>query len=211
MKKRTRYILVFVLTVIIFLATWYASFLINKRRFNNLQMAQDQASIDILTSETQFDLNKNQKCDQGEVDTFSSNLAKIADKISYAEQNNSLGQDILDFKKQYSLLEVRDYLLNKRISEHCNYPLNTIFYFYGTKVDCPDCVKEGYVLDAVRQEYPEVRIYAFDHSLDLATLKALKQIYNIGDGLPALVVDGQTYNNFVSLEQISKIISANQK
>jgi hypothetical protein len=207
MKKQPwKYTLVFLITLAIFTSAWYTSDTINKRKFANLQASQNQISIDILSSETQFDLLKDDTCDASATSVFSDDLATLAEKIAYSEQNVGTPDEISALKKQYTLLEVRDFLLTKRVAERCHQNPVSIFYFYGTKEGCGDCANQGYVLDALRQSHPEVRVYAFDYHLDLSTIKALRTIYKIGDTLPTLVVNGVTYNGFQSLDELNALI-----
>lgn len=194
MKKHTpKYILVFLLTLGIFASAWFVSTAINERKFANLKAAQDKVSIDILSSETEFELLKEEACDARPTSVFSDELASLADKIAYSEQNVATPGEISLLKQQYTLLQVRDFLLTKRVAERCNQTPLSVFYFYGTKEGCDDCTRQGYVLDALRQERPEVRVYSFDYNLDLSTIKALRSIYNISDTLPAIVINGKTY------------------
>ncbi|HWC57991.1 MAG TPA: hypothetical protein VG621_03540, partial [Candidatus Paceibacterota bacterium] len=175
MKHALKYIMVLLLTAGIFVASWYLSASINRHKFAALQAAQNKMSVDILSSETQFDLLKQNSCDDSGASVFADDLATLADKIAYSEQNFGSSDDIATLKQQYTLLEVRDFLLTKQVAERCHEPdPQTIFYFYGTKEGCPDCVKESYVLDALHQNNPYLRVYSFDYNLDLSTIKALR-------------------------------------
>jgi hypothetical protein len=51
-----------------------------------------------------------------------------------------------------------------------------------------------------------VRVYSFDYNLDLSTIKALRSIYKISDTLPAVVIQGKTYQGFQTLEQVRAIL-----
>jgi hypothetical protein len=206
-KHIPKYILVFVVTLAVFIIAWILSTQINERKFANLKAEQNQVSIDILSSETEFDLLKEDTCDANARTVFSESLASLASKIAYSEQNVATPQEIAALKKQYTLLEVRDFLLAKRVAERCKQPFTSILYFYGTSEGCPECVKQGYVLDALRQANADVRIYAFDYNLDLSTIEALVSIYQIGDTLPALVINGVTYQGFKSLADLKVLVS----
>ena len=200
MKGFTKYIVVFVITVAIFGTAWYVSSYLNARKFARLQEEQNKISIDILSSETQFELLNDDTCSAESV--FSHDLASLAEKISYSEKSVATTEEISTLKKQYTLLEVRDFLLTNRVAERCKQPSMTILYFYGTSEKCPDCVKQGYVLDAFREAHREARIYAFDYNLDLSTIKALRDIYKVSGDLPALVINETTYSGFQSFEQL---------
>lgn len=113
---------------------------------------------------------------------------------------------MLLLKKQYTILQVKDFLLKKRISERCKTPFMSVLYFYGTQQNCEDCTRQGYVLDAARQKYPELRIYSYDFNLDLSTIRALRSIYKVGEPLPTLVINGKTYAGFKTLEQLEALL-----
>lgn len=201
-----KYIYVFFITCILFMTAWYASAYFNSRKLDEVKNIQNKVAVDILSSETQFTLLQELSCPDLQGSVFSTEISTLADKISYAEQNLSDSEEIDLLKKQYTILEVKDFLLAKRVGERCKQAPTTILYFYGKKDTCEDCVKQGYVLDAIRAEYPTVRVYSFDYNLDLSTIKALVKIYKIGDSLPTLVINGKTYNGFQSLEQVKSLI-----
>ncbi len=204
MKGFRIYIVVLLITCAIFGSAWFASAYFNARKFAKLQDAQNKISLGILSSETQFDLEHANTCDVASV--FSTDLANLAEKISYSEENVATPGEIDTLKKQYTLLEIRDFLLNKRTAERCNQTFTSIFYFYGTKDSCTDCVKQGYILDAIKQKFPDVRIYAFDYNLDLDSVRALKASFGVVEPLPALVINGVTYQGYHSLDEVSNYL-----
>jgi hypothetical protein len=57
-------------------------------------------------------------------------------------------------------------------------------------------------LTALRQEYPELRVYAFDYNLGLGAVDTLITLYHIPSALPALVMNGKVYDGFQSIAQI---------
>ncbi len=137
---------------------------------------------------------------------LSSELGNLADKIAYSEENIGASDDIIGLKKYYSLLEIKDYLLMQKISERCGLKSIFVLYFYDNKDKCADCVKQGYVLDTLREKYPDFRVYSFDYNLDLSAIKALISIYKVPNDLPALVINRKVYSGFKSVEDIEKIL-----
>lgn len=204
--KWSKYILAFFLTAGIFGGAVFLSSYINKKKLENIRELQDRVATDILSSETQLDLVKDLSCEDVGNTYLSSEIAKLAQRITYTEENGTSPEDSLELKKQYSILEVKDFVISKQIAERCNNIPVTILYFYTDKTICPDCVKQGYVLDALRNKYDDVRIYSFDSNLDLTTIKTLKTVYGINDQLPALVIDGVTVNGFKSLDEIIAVL-----
>lgn len=206
MKGFRKYIVVLAITVAIFGAAWYTSIYLNNRKIAEIKDAQNQATIDVLSSETQFDLLQELSCQDIGNNYLSDEISSLAEKITYGEQNFSDQTQLALLKQQYSVLEVKDFLLAKRISERCKQSAVTILYFYGSKDACTDCVNQGYVLDALHQQYPSIRIYSFDANLDSSTIRALLTIYKVPATLPTLVVDGKTHGGFMSLDALTKAL-----
>ena len=202
-----KYIIVFLITLALFLTAFGVSTYLSNKKLSNLQTIQDQISVDVLSSEVQYSLLEEQSCSDVTRSVLSKELATFADKIEYSE-NNKIGneQSLIDLKKNYSLLEIKDYLLMKKISARCGLKSSFILYFYANSNDCKDCDKQSIVLDTLRNEYPELRVYSFDYNLDLTAINALISIYKIPDTLPAIVLNGKTYNGFQDIETLEKII-----
>lgn len=193
------------LTIGVFAVSWYVSASFNQRRVVEMRDIQQKIATDILSSETDFSLLQELSCDAINQTITSEELSSLASRISFTE--DSLATDQVELlKKQYTLLQVKDFLLHKRISERCKTSLITVLYFYGTGESCKECTKQGYVLDAAREKYSDLRIYSFDYSLDFSTTRALRSIYKVGGDLPALVVNGKTYTGFKTLEELEALL-----
>lgn len=201
-----KYIYVLLITCALFATAWYMSNYFSERKLAEVKNIQNKVAVDILSSETQFSLLEELSCQDLNSSVFSTEIATLAEKISYAEQNLSAKEEVDLLKKQYTILQVKDFLLTKRVGERCKQAPVSILYFYGLKESCEDCVKQGYVLDAIRSERPDVRVYSFDYNLDLSTVKALRSIYKINDSLPAVVINGKTYQGFQTIEQVRSVL-----
>ncbi len=200
-----KYFFVLVLTCGVFAVSWYVSSTFNQRRIAEMRDIQQKIATDILSSETDFSLLQELSCDAINQTITSEELASLASRISFTE--DSLGTEQVELlKKQYTLLQVKDFLLRKRISERCKTPLTTVLYFYGTGEECKECTKQGYVLDATREKYSELRIYSFDYNLELSTIRALRSIYKVSEPLPSLIINGKTYAGFKTLEEIEALL-----
>ncbi len=206
MKGFQKYFFVFLITCGIFATAWYLSAYVNNKKINEIKDIQNKIAIDILSSETQFSLLEELSCQDLDNSILSQEIATIADKISYSEQNVSATDEVELLKKQYTILQVKDFLLSKKIAQRCGQKIATVFYFYGNKDACSDCVKQSYVLDALREKYPPLRIYSFDYNLDLSTIKALTSIYKVNGDLPALVIQGKTLSGFKTVEELEKLL-----
>ncbi|MES2224464.1 MAG: thioredoxin family protein [Patescibacteria group bacterium] len=206
MKGFKKYFIVLIITAAVFTIAWYLSIYFNQRKIEEIKQVQTKVTTDILASETQFDLLQEMSCENTEATYLSSEISELADKISYGELHFSDQTELSLLKQQYSVLEVKDYLLTKRVSARCKEDITTILYFYADKDSCADCVSQGYVLDALRSQYPGIRVYSFDARLDSSTIRALLSIYKVSAALPSIVLNDKTHNGFVSLADLKKML-----
>lgn len=207
-----KYILAFVITAAIFGTAFYIASRLDARRVADIRTAQEAVSIDILSLETQFDLLGSLDCSTiTDNPVLSEELNSLASRLSVAEENlGSTNAEVISLKKQYSLLEIKDYLLMREISRTCNkFKPVYILYFYSNEGDCADCAKAGDVLTYLRQTYPGLRVYSFDYHLDLSALRTLTTLRKIDaeEGLPAFVVNNRApVYGFKTLQDMQKLI-----
>jgi thiol-disulfide isomerase/thioredoxin len=206
-----KYIFTFALTATLFATAFFASSFFSEKRVESVKEIQDNIAIDILSSETQFDLLKEVSCSSVNDSMLSPQLSEIGDKLSLTEsQRGSDDADVVYLKKYYSLLEVKDYLLSKQLVAKCGSAKKSVFiiYFYSNAGDCPDCEKEGYVLTRLKEKYPDLRVYSFDYNLELSAVDTMKRLYKITSSLPALVIEDKTHIGFKSVEDLEALLPA---
>lgn len=204
-----KYAYTFLITAAIFATAIMASNYFSQKKINEIKNIESQISIDILSSETQFSLLSELSCKEIGNSSLSKEIGELSDKLSYMEENRgSKDTEVINLKKYYSLLEIKDYLLGQKITERCGKKTLSIIYFYSNEGDCPDCQKEGFVLTKLRQDYPDLRVYSFDYDLDLSAIRALLSIYKVENSLPALLINDNVYYGFKSVEEIKDIIPA---
>jgi len=207
-----RYVIVFFITLGLFLTAIYLSNYFSDRKLNQLKSIQDKISIDILSSETQFSLLSELSCKNVSGSVLSDELGELGNKIEWGQNNIGTTEELLYLKKYYSLLQIKDYLLMKKISSQCGKKSAFILYFYTTAQNCSECEKESIVLTTLRDKYPELRVYSFDYSTDLSAVRAMLNIYKIEDTkLPALVVDDNLLTGFHSIEELESMIKESFK
>jgi hypothetical protein len=205
-----KYIIAFAITAAIFATAFYIANLIDNRRIADIREIQEAISIDLLSSETQFELLGSLDCELlGSQPVLSEELNSLAERLSYTE--SSLGTDneqVQLLKKQYSLLQIKDYLLMQEISQKCGTKSVSILYFYSNEAgECDNCARMGEVLTYLRQTYPELRVYSFDYNLDLGALETLIALRKVKDDLPAIIVNNRVPSyGFKNLEEMQSYI-----
>lgn len=207
MNLFTRNALIALLITIAIIGTIvYAIDYINEQRVLELRAIEDQLATDTLSIETQFALLEDAPCDAlTEGNVLPQELSGLGDRLSFTEER--LGKndpEVVRLKERYTLLQIRDYLLTKRLSDACNVKPVIALYFYSNAGDCEDCDRAGYALSYLRQTYPALRVYAFDYHLDLAALKTFIAVEKIEERLPAFVIEGKRSYGFTSLEDLQK-------
>ena len=203
-----RYLIVFFITLALFLTAIYLSNYFGNRKVQELKTIQDNISIDILSSETQFSLLSELSCKNVSDSALSGELSDLGQKLEWGQKNMAGSSEELTYlKKYYSLLEIKDYILMKKVSARCGTKAAFVLYFYTTAENCTECENQSLVLSTLREKYPELRVYSFDYSTDLSAVKAMIDIYKIEDTkLPAIVIGDNTFTGFQSIDAVEKKI-----
>src|SRR3989344_3100560 len=198
-----KYLIVFLITLSLFLTASYLSNYFGSKKINQLKLIQDEIAINILSSETQFALLSESSCKNVSDSVLSGELDELGRKLEWSQENLGSTDEVSYLKKYYSLLQIKDYLLMKKIATGCKVKSAFILYFYTTAENCSLCERESLVLSSLRDKYPELRVYSFDYSIDLSAVKAMLNIYKIKDTeLPALVLDDEVLAGFRSIEEL---------
>ncbi len=205
LKNLAKYFITFFITALIFSTAFYLSNYFNNKKTQDIKASEDQIAINLLSSETQFDILKQSSCDQLDDSILSDELDVLGGKLNSMEnQIGASNTDVTQLKKYYSILQIKDYLLMSTFGKECHTKPVSIVYFYAN--DCKNCQKQGYVLTYLRSVYPELRVYSFDYNLDLSAVKTLISLNKVPTVLPALVIDNKTYDGFMSSDALDSII-----
>ena len=196
-------ILSLLITVALISTVVYAINYLNRQRVEQLSDLQSQLATDTLSVETQFALLEDAPCeDIADGNTLSQEVSDLGDRLSATE--SQLGNDdkqVVALKEQYTLLQIRDYLLTQRVAQTCNTHPTVVLYFYSnTPGSCADCDRAAYALSYLHQQNPDLHVYAFDYNLDLGALKTLISLEKVQPKFPAFVVSGKRSYGFTTLD-----------
>jgi hypothetical protein len=204
-----KYLVAFLITAAIFSTAVFASSALNDKKVEDVRAIENRVALDILSSETQFALLAETSCRDIGPGFLSKELGPLGERLSYAENTSGFNDDDVEsLKRSYFLLEIKDYLLMKRLTEKCGIRPTFILYFYSTEDKCEECERMGYVLTALRDKYPDLRVYSFDYHFDLGAIQTLTSIFKVRDQLPAVIVNGETYYGFRSVEEFESQVPA---
>jgi len=204
--NKVKYLAVFAMTTLIFVMGILLGNYFSAQKLNQIDYHGQDLKTDTLAMELQYEIISDEPCSHINSTPLAEDLYEMASKLDYME--NRLGEknrDVLELKKQYSLLEIRHWLFMKKTNKECEANNTLILYFYSNEDDCPKCKTQGFILTWIRKNYPSVYVYAFDNNIKNAALNTIKDIYKI-KGTPAIVVDKKTYNEFVGKDMIEMIV-----
>lgn len=204
-------ILSFIITVLLIGTVVWAISYLNKQRIEQLSEIQNRLATDTLSVETQFALLEEASCENlTEGNTLSREVSDLGDRLARAEsQLGSTNEQVIELKKQYTLLQIRDYLLTKRLSQKCDVAPTVVLYFYSNKPGlCEDCDRAAFALSYLHNESPELRVYSFDYDLELGALETLKSVEKIQPEFPAFVINEKLSYGFETLDEFKKLFPA---
>jgi len=205
-----RYWFAFLISVAIFLAAFLLSNYFSNIRLASIKNLQENIALDILSNSAQFDLLSQTSCEKLDPNILSSELLEIGNKLTFTmEQRGTEDNQVKYLAKYYSLLQIKDFILSKRLAEKCaNRKTTTIIYFYSNSHPCEDCKTESAILTSLREKYADLRVYSFPLDLDLSAIKTLKNIYKIqGDEiLPILILEEKVYTGLKTFDEIESLL-----
>ncbi|MDD5339970.1 MAG: hypothetical protein PHV13_01835 [Candidatus ainarchaeum sp.] len=116
-----------------------------------------------------------------------------------------------DLRNKYFLANMQFYLMLRQYMQTCgNTNLEPILFFYTAYNDCPSCVAQGRVLDSVRAECSNARVYAFPADVqDVTMIKYFTKYYQVGR-TPALVINDQRYDDLLTKDRIEALINCSK-
>ena len=200
-----RYLVALVITALIFITAIFLADYISRKKVAEIRLIQDQISTDILSSEVQSSLLEEFSCKEIGNTILSKELNRLGERLSFTEETRGPDDaEVEALKKYYSLLQIKDFLLMKRVNEKCGAGNVFILYFY--KESCDECQKQGYVLTRLKEDFPQLRVYSFDYNIDLPAVKTLISINEIKQSLPAVYIYDNIFYGFQSIEDIEKAI-----
>ena len=201
--------MVFFLTLGIFALSFLLSNYFNGKKLDSLENIYQKIATNILSTETKFSLLRFASCDDIVSDTTFDNeltqeLGDMARRVKYMEnQLSANNQNVVLIKTQYTLLQIKDYLLVRELASRCKEKTSVVLYFHD--LSCEDCSKQSLVLDDVSSRYPKVRVYWLDRGLETPAMQTMASMFNIKE-TPSLVIEGKTYAGFKSVENLEDIL-----
>jgi hypothetical protein len=135
--------------------------------------------------------------------SLSEELLKLGKVLGADDAQEKLGEENYGFlKRKYHLMQIRTYILDKKLQEDCGSKTNVILYYFKRK-DAPS-EQQGKILDELVEQY-HLHVFAIEHRYS-KELEFLEDYYEIKDA-PALVVNfDNTKTGLVTKEQLIPLL-----
>jgi hypothetical protein len=146
---------------------------------------------------------------QKEFYSLSKKTDEYGEKLDYMEKKlGKLDQGVMDLKSDYSLMQMRNYLLLKGMDESCGTNYTTILYFY-TNEGYSASTDQGIALADALSGLPEIKgrtfIFHFDANVKNSVVDALKEQYSIST-LPTTIINGKKYDGFMDAKRCKEVL-----
>jgi hypothetical protein len=137
---------------------------------------------------------------------------ELSQKIAYYEKSNVLNSEYERIRGQYYQANAALYLNLRAAEKYCGTsPYSTVLFFYRITPDCPECRAQGGVLDNLRKEYPDMRVFAFPIGTNYAFINVLAGRHNV-TAAPALVIDDNyVLSGLKSEDEVAPYLGSGQK
>jgi glutaredoxin len=201
-----KYVAVFAITTLIFIVGILIGNYFSSQKLEQIDYIGQNLKTDTIAMELQYDLIAEDPCSHINSTPLADELYEMASKLDYME--NRLGEDnedVKEIKRTYSLLELRHWLFMKKSIKECNQTSSLILFFYSNEDECPQCKEQGFILTWARKNYKDVYVYSFDYNIQNVALDTVKEIHGV-KGVPAVVVDKQTFNRFVTRDELEEVL-----
>ncbi len=212
--RTSRYVAAGVITAIIFVLGLLLGFVIEGKRVSTVQNLFDEQRAEFASSQLQYSyvssLNTQESCPAIYSIFFNNlkNLDKTASRLEQYVKNSQINDESFSvLKREYTIEQLRYWLLSKQTREVCNDDIVRVLYFFSTDEECPQCNDQSFVLDYLKKSFGQsLLIFSIDATFDAEPMVSiLKQQYNVSK-YPTLLVEETKLDGFSSREDLLKQI-----
>jgi len=217
--SRNKYLFAFLITLIVFSLGLLLGLVIENKRVKYIELQDETQKQDINSLQLQYQIidafgeEKNCEAIQKTFEINAQNLENLRDKLEKYQANANLNKKDFDLlKREYTLAQIKFWLITKKTKSMCNIDAATIFYFYADAKNCTKCQDQAVVLTYLKDKFgSNLLTFVFDSQLkDEPIIDLLKKVYGI-QTYPTLIINEKKYDGFTTKEIILKDICPKMK
>jgi hypothetical protein len=212
--SKNRYFLAFLITLVVFTLGLLLGLVVESKRIQLIELKDQQQRMDFDSLQLQYqfvDLFGEEKNCQALKKTFEESIQNLeatrAKLENYLQDSNINKKEFEALKREYTLAQLRFWLLTKKTKDICDIEHSSIFYFYADNKECPQCADQATVLTYLKSKLDiSLLNFVFDGQFEQEPMIGiLKEIYDI-KAYPTLIINGKKFEGFTSKEKILKEI-----
>jgi hypothetical protein len=208
-----KFVFAFVIAGAIFFGGLFLGGQITAVQINSIAKYQENLTTSLSSLELRHDLLKQNICEISDFNLFGAELGELGRQLESLEKGYGNNEEhILKLKEPYFLLEIRHFLLLQEARSRCGSDIDLVLYFYSNNPEqCEKCDDQGYILSYLQEKigYEKIKIYSFDIRSQSPSVTTLMDLHNV-ESAPLMVINDKSYNRFMSLEEIQKILGISE-
>lgn len=216
--KAHKYIISFLITVLIFTAGILVGERTNLKQTEELTSELAEKSLDLdsvqlhtvyvsyLLSQKNFDKSTTCKVIGKSIEADLKLLEKVETKLNFLESKNSFTPDYWMLKRDYTQSLFRLYMLTETYKSMCNKTIVNILYFYSNP--CDNCKIQSEILSKVQKSYKDnVFVYSFDASLEdkEPLISTLRYVYTVTT-FPTIIIGDHKFEGLTDEKTLKSVI-----
>lgn len=133
------------------------------------------------------------------------NTNDLMEKMLGYEDANLFGE-FYALKDQFLLSNIQLFQVSELEKQYCPSNHADIMYVYSSNPDCPQCQVQGQILDSLRVDCNNTRIFVMDYDANLTSIEIMEREYNVTSA-PTLIINGKAYPGIMNESSIKQLVS----
>ena len=208
--SKDKYIVAALITGGIFTLGLLLGLVIEGKRVSYIEEVSKEQKLDFSSLQLQYayidQLSQENNCDAVSK-TFEENIGNLEAtrlRLENFDENARLNKREFDLlKRDYTLAQIRYWLLAKKTKDVCGDDIVTILYFFSNDKECPKCDNQAFVLTHLKKIFKDkLLIFSFDSRFSQEPMiNLLKNTYGVS-AYPAIVIEGEKYEGLLKTEGV---------
>ncbi|MEW6328931.1 MAG: hypothetical protein AB1468_02315 [Candidatus Micrarchaeota archaeon] len=207
----SRHAIAFVITVLVFALGLLLGWQMGYAATSQIQSEFEKLRLDDYTMEIMGLMNQNSTFACGvyneQIEKFNIETIEFGNKLDFLEKRKGkTDAEVMQLKKSYTLMQMRNYFLLKKIDELCGSSHRVLLYFYSNE-NYNERADQGLVISAVLAERSGAFVvFHFDVNVDLPVLKVFKDTFGVTTA-PTIIIDNRKYEGFMDKGKLLEAIN----
>ena len=208
--SKDKYVIAALITGGIFVLGLLLGLVIEGKRVSYIDDVSREQNLDFSSLQLQYvyidQLSQEKNC-EAVSKTFEKNIENLETtrlRLENFDESAKINKQDFDLlKREYTLAQIRYWLLAKKTKELCGDDIVTILYFFSDEEECSQCDNQAFVLTYLKKRFKEkLLIFSFDSKFtDEPLISILKTTYDIST-FPTIIIEGNKYEGITKTEEV---------